>query len=154
MAYWRMQLHPEQPGESVKHCIDSLAAGYVGLDFAAEVGDLKEGSKERLPENQKEYWAFAYGMSIGDKVLIIAHHFPFALATISGEYNYIRSLARGIDVWFRHFRKVDDVHYYADLKTDVRKWEQLKMTGTISILRDTESRSYELIEDWVSRLKK
>jgi hypothetical protein len=144
---------PAQPGESVKHCIDSLAAGYIGLDFAAEVGDLKKSSKERLPENQKDYWAFAHGMSMGDKVLIIAHHFPFALATISGDYNYVRSVAPEIGVWFRHFRKVDDVHYYADLKTDVRKWEQLKMTDTISILRDTESRSYELIEDWLSRLK-
>ncbi len=126
MAYWRMQLHPAQPGESVKHCIESLAAGYIGLDFAFDVGDLMATSKDKLPENQKDYWAFAHGMEKGDKVLIIAHYFPFALATISGEYNYIRSFAPEIGVWFRHFRRVDDVHYYADLKTDVRKWDQLK----------------------------
>ena len=152
MAYWRMQLHPDQPGESVKHCIDSLAAGYIGLDFAFDVGDLMTITKDKLPENQKDYWAFAYGMKKEDRVLIIAHHFPFALVTISGEYNYIRSFAPEIGVWFRHFRRVDDVHYYADLKTDVRKWEQLKITDKISPLHDPSSRSYKLIEDWSWRL--
>ena len=27
MAYWRMQLHPAEPSESVKGCVESLAAG-------------------------------------------------------------------------------------------------------------------------------
>ncbi len=40
MAYWRMQLHPAEPSESVKGCVESLAAGYIGLDFATDVGDL------------------------------------------------------------------------------------------------------------------
>lgn len=154
MAYWRMQLHPDQPGESVSHCINSLAAGYIGLDFATEVGDLMEATKDRLPANQKDYWAFAHIMQKGDKVLIIAHHFPFALATITGDYNYMRAFAPEIGVWFRHFRKVSDVHYYADLKTDVRQWDQLRMTDTISPLHDPSSRSYVLIEDWLRRLRK
>lgn len=154
MAHWRMQLHPAQPGESIKHCIDSLAAGYIGLDFAAEVGDLKSTTKDHLPNNQKDYWAFAHKMQVGDRVLVISHHFPFALATVAGEYNYIRSVAPEIGVWFRHFRKVEEVHYYADIITDVRKWDQLKMTDTISPLHDEESKSYVLIEDWIHRLSK
>jgi hypothetical protein len=152
MAYWRMQMHPEQPGESIKHCIHSFAAGYIGLDFAAEVGDLISTTKDRLPTNQKDYWAFAHNMQIGDRVLVIAHHFPFALATVAGDYSYIRSVAPEIGVWFRHFRKVKDVHYYADLKTNVQKWDQLRMTDTISPLHDQGSKSYLLIEDWIRRL--
>jgi hypothetical protein len=152
MAYWRMQLHPAEPGEALKHCIDSLAAGYIGLDFGAEVGDLMETTQARLPENQKDYWAFAHEMNAGDKVLVIAHHFPFALASVAGEYNYVRSLAPEIGVWFRHFRRVDHVHYYADIKTDVRKWEQLRMTDTISPLRQPSSLSYQLIENWLRKL--
>jgi len=37
---------------------------------------------------------------------------------------------------------------YADLVTDVRGWEQIKMTDTISPLRDPNSKSYQLIENW------
>jgi hypothetical protein len=152
MAYWRMQLHPDESGESIKHCVKSLAAGYIGLDFAAEVGDLLQTTKDRLPENQKDYWAFAHDMNVGDRVLVIAHHFPFALVRIEGEYNYVRRFAPEIGVWFRHFRRVDDVHFYADAKTDVRKWDQLKMTDTISPLHTPTSQSYLLIEDWLRRL--
>ncbi len=152
MTYWRMQLHPAEPGEAVQHCVRSLAAGYIGLDFGTDVGDLMQTTQGRLPENQKDYWAFAHEMAVGDKVLVIAHHFPFALTTVAGDYNYIRSLATEIGVWFRHFRKVKDVHYYADLRTDVRKWDQLTMTDTISPLRDPSSQSHQLIEDWLRRI--
>ena len=34
MTYWRMQVHPASPGDAVAHTIESLAAGYIGLDFA------------------------------------------------------------------------------------------------------------------------
>ena len=33
MTYWRMQLHPADPDQAVKHCVESLASGYIGLDF-------------------------------------------------------------------------------------------------------------------------
>ncbi len=148
MTYWRIQLHPDKPGEALKHCVESLAAGYIGLDFAAKVGDLKKTTQSTLPENQKDYWAFAHEMVIGDKVLIIAHHFPFALATVVGDYNYIRSGAPEIGVWFRHFRRVKDIRYYGDFVTNAHDWESIKMTDTISPLRDPSSKSYQLIEAW------
>jgi len=33
MTYWRMQLHPNEPGEALKHSVESLVAGFIGLDF-------------------------------------------------------------------------------------------------------------------------
>ena len=135
MTYWRMQLHPDESEGAIKHTVESLSAGYIGLDFAADVPDLLTTTQDVLPEKQRNYWAFAHEMQVGDYVLLFAHHFPFALARISGEYNYIRTPAPEIGVWFRHFRAVDDVRYYGDFVTDVRKWEQLTMTATITLLR-------------------
>ncbi len=148
MPYWRMQLHPAEPGEALRYAVESLAAGYIGLDFGVEVGGLTQTTQTALPENQKDYWAFAHGMAVGDRVLITVHHFPFALVRVAGEYNHIRSTAPKIGVWFRHFRRVDDVTYYGDFRTDVRQWEQLRMTDTISPLRDPGSRSYRLVQEW------
>jgi hypothetical protein len=154
MTYWRMQLHPSQPGKAFKHSVTSLAAGYIGLDFSRDVGDLLEVKQSSLPVNQRDYWAFAHEMAAGDPVLIIAHHFPFALATVASDYNYIRTIAPEIGVWFRHFRAIDDLRFYADFKTNVRAWEPLKMTDTISPLRGRNTKSYRLIEEWLSLASK
>jgi hypothetical protein len=143
-----MQLHPSEPGEALRHAVESLAAGYIGLDFGVEVGDLTQTTQAALPENQRDYWAFAHEMTIGDRVLIIVHHFPFALVRVAGDYNYIRSTAPEIGVWFRHFRRVDEIRYYGDFRTNARQWEQIIMTDTISPLRDPGSRSYQLVEEW------
>lgn len=148
MTYWRMQMHPASPSEAVKHTIESLAAGFVGLDFQTDVGDLFRAEQSQLVPRQKDYWAFAHEMAIGDLVLIVAHHFPVALCTIDGEYNYIRSPVPEIGVWFRHFRKVSQVRYYADFVTNAREWERTTMTDTISPLRDSTKISYRLIEQW------
>jgi hypothetical protein len=149
MAYWRMQLHPNDASEAARHAAQSLAAGYIGLDFAEDVGDLNRTAWEQLPQKQKPYGAFAHEMTEGDRVLIVVHHFPFALATVDGEYNYIRNVAPEIGVWFRHFRKVKDVRYYADYKTDARDWPRTKMTDTICPLRRDDTVSYQLIEEWL-----
>jgi hypothetical protein len=149
MAYWRMQLHPDDGSQAAKHAAESLAAGYIGLDFAEDVGDLTRTTKEQLPQTQKPYFAFAHEMVEGDQVLIVVHHFPFALVTVDGEYNYIRSHAPEIGVWFRHFRKVRDVRFYADYHTDAHDWPRLKMTDTICPLRSGDSDSREVIEEWL-----
>lgn len=151
MTYWRMQLHPDEAGGAIKHTVESLSAGYVGLDFSSDVPDLLTVNQETLPENQRNYWAFAHEMAIGDRVLLFAHHFPLALIRVSGEYNYIRSAAPEIGVWFRHFRAVDDVRYYGDFVTNARAWEPITMTATITPLRDRTTASYELIERWLGR---
>ncbi len=150
MSYWRMQLHPADSAHAIKHSIESLAAGYVGLDFYRGTEDLTKIKRERLPENQRDYWAFANEMKIGDNILIITHHFPFALATVSGAYNHIREKAPELGVWFRHFRKVKGVKYYADYVTNANSWQHITMTDTISPLRDSNSQSYKLIKEWIS----
>ncbi len=149
MAYWRMQLHPSESSEAIKHTVESLSAGYVGLDFAGDVPDLMTVNKLALPENQRNYWAFAHEMQIDDRILLFTHHFPFALVRVSGDYNYIRSHAGEIGVWFRHFRSVDDIRYYGDFVTDARTWEQITMTATITPLRDAASASFQLLEHWL-----
>ena len=148
MTFWRMQLHPGEPPLSAQHTHQSFVAGFIGLDFMFDVGDLMRAQQADLPAGQKDYWAFAHEMAVGDRVLIIAHHFPLALVTVAGEYNYIRQPEPEIGVWFRHFRRVNDVRYYADRVTNAATWQQLTMTDTISPLRDRNSASYTLIATW------
>jgi hypothetical protein len=152
MTYWRMQLHPSSSEDAVMHTVQSLAAGYIGLDFAGHVGDLLEIQQSDLPDNQKDYWAFAHEMEIDDRILIMAHHFPVALVRVAGPYNYIRAATPEIGVWFRHFRKVDEISFYADYRTNAQSWESITMTNTISPLRDSNSRSYRLIDTWIREL--
>ena len=149
MTYWRMQLHPDAPGGAIKHTVESLSAGYIGLDFAEDVADLKTIAQVQLPETQRNYWGFAHEMNVGDRILLFAHHFPFALARVSGEYNYVRAPVPELGVWFRHFRAVDDVRYYGDFNTNARNWKPLTMTATITPLRERTSESFLLIEEWL-----
>lgn len=149
MTYWRMQLHPSESEGAVRHTVESLAAGYIGLDFVDDVPDLLTVAQEALPPNQRNYWAFAHEMDVDDRVLLFAHHYPFALVRVASPYNYIRTRAREIGVWFRHFREVDDVRYYADFIKNPHEWENLVMTATITPLREENSGSYQLIRRWL-----
>lgn len=150
MAYWRMQVHPNDAKSAMRHTVQSLAAGFIGLDFEEDVPDMKTISQEQLPERERQYWAFAHEMDEGDHVLVFAHHYPVALVRIAGEYNYIRSEQSHIGIWFRHFRRVKDVKYFADFRTDARSWERITMTATITPLRDRDSASFRLIETWLA----
>jgi hypothetical protein len=145
-----MQLHPNFPGGSVRHSAKSLAAGFVGLDFKSDVGDLLRAKYDDLPQEEKNQWAFAHEMAKGDHVLIFCHHYPFALARIDGEYNYIRDPVPQIGVWFRHFRPVADVRYYSDFKTNASTWRAITMTATLTPLRSGDSASRVLVDDWLS----
>jgi hypothetical protein len=149
MTYWRMQLHPNESEGAIRHTVESLSAGYIGLDFATDVPDLLTEPQTELPENSRNYWSFGHEMEVGDWVLLFTHHFPFALVRVAGPYNYIRSAAPEIGVWFRHFRKVDSVRYYGDLVTDARNWEPITMNATITPLREQGSASYQIIERWL-----
>jgi hypothetical protein len=149
MTYWRMQLHPDDSSDATRRTVESLSAGYVGLDFAADVPDLLTIQRDALPANQRNYWAFAHEMKVGDRVLLSVHHFPFALVRISGKYNYIRSKVPELGVWFRHFRSVDEIGYYGDWIKDARKWKRIPMTATVTPLRKQNTKSYGLIEHWM-----
>lgn len=149
MAYWRMQLHPNDSETAIEYTVKSLTAGYIGLDFETDVSDLLTVEQSDLPQNQRVYWAFAHEMQEGDWVLIFAHNFPFALVRVKGSYNCIRSIAPEIGVWFRHFREVDEIRYYGDLVTNAHDWEAIPMPATINALRDRGAASYQLIEKWL-----
>ena len=151
MQYWRLQLHPAEPSAAMRHAIESIAAGFIGLDFPSDLGDLRLADPSSVPTGQKDYFDFAHRMSVGDKVLVMVHHFPFALVTVEGDYNYIKFPEPEIGVWFRHFRRIEKevTRFYADRITNARQWEPITMTDTISILKDPQSKSYQLIDSWL-----
>lgn len=147
MNYWRMQLHPNEAEKAAYYSSQSIAAGFIGLGFATDVGDLLSESHDNISTTQKDYIDFATKIKLGDKVLIIAHHFPFAVVTVDGEYNYMRRAEPELGVWFNHFRRIKDPIFFLDYNTNAKSWEQFTMTDTISILKDSNSKSYMLIEE-------
>lgn len=153
MNYWRMQLHPSDQMQAVAHTMKSLGLGYIGLDFANPPGDLTDVPREDIDKSQRDYWDFAHKMQVGDKILIIAHHYPCALVDVIGEYNYIRRPQEELKVWFRHLRRVKVLGYYADFRTNPSAWEKTTMTDTISVLKATDGVSYQLIERWLASIK-
>lgn len=142
-----MQLHPDDSGNSIKHSAQSLSAGFIGLDFAATVGDLEKEDFNNIPSHQKDYIVFASEMQIGDQVLIMSHHFPFAVCTIAGDYNYIKTPVPELGIWFRHFRRVENILYYADKVTNAQSWQRIIMTDTISPLVNEGTASLTLIKE-------
>lgn len=148
MNYWRMQVHPAEPQKAMEHAVRSLSQGFIGLDFGEDVGDLRLKDPEELPIGCRDYCDFARRMKIGDKVLVVVHHYPFALARVASDYHYITEPVPEIGVWFRHFRRVGRVRYFADHVTNPKQWQKLVMTDTISVLKDRESMSYRVIAEW------
>lgn len=65
--------------------------------------------------------------------MVVARHYPRALVPITGPNSYIRASKEELGVWFRHFRKVQLLGYYANLATRPTKWEKTIMTNTISL---------------------
>ena len=134
----------------MQYAVQSVAAGFIGLDFEVDLGDLTKVQKSALPHGQTDCHDFATVMQPDDKVLIIVHHFPFALAVVSGPYNYIKEPDPKLGVWFRHFRRIDRkaTKYFADRVTNANAWERLEMIDTIALLKESSKRSYQLIDSW------
>ncbi|WP_202982075.1 hypothetical protein [Xanthomonas phaseoli] len=130
----------------------ALSLGFIGLDFADPPGDLTDVDPSAIEKTQRDYWDFAHKMAVGDVVLVSAHHYPFALVEVTGTYNYIRCPGE-LEVWFRHFRRVSVLGYYADLVTNPKSWDKITMTDTISILYDTQSKTFQLINYWLSKIE-
>lgn len=141
MQYWRMQLHPDQSNRAAAHAAESLSAGMIGLDHEEEIGDMRYGDRNRLPPHQRDYLDLATRMQRDDRLLIIVHHYPFAFATIDSDYFYITQKQPELKIWFRHFRRVRNVRYVADVITNPQLWPNLKMTDTICCLTSDDSDS-------------
>lgn len=148
--YWRMQLHPSESANAMAHAVQSIGAGFIGLDFLGDPGDLRRADPATVKSTERNFFDFARRMQVGDLVLVVVHHFQFALATVLGEYNYISRPEHELGVWFRHFRRIDTRRtlYWADRVTNARKWEPITMTNTIQILDDHASDSYRLMDEW------
>jgi hypothetical protein len=149
MTYWRMQVHLDDSRTTVRDTVTSIAGGYIGIDAPCDARDLGTVLRDALPASQREAWSFAQEMAIGDRVLVFVHHFPFALVRIAGRYNHVRAPIPELGIVFRHFRRVDDARYYADLAPNPREWESIAMTERVVPLRDPNSLSYQLIERWL-----
>ncbi len=151
MPYWRMQLHPDDPGNSVRHAISSISRGLIGLDFRADVGDLRN-RPETIEVGQKDYRLFEREMVVGDRVLVQSHHHPLALVEIASDYAYVPDARESLGVWFRHLRLIRNTSYYADYITNPNEWTRIPMTDTIAPLRSEGGIAYQLIQKWVSHL--
>lgn len=149
MTYWRMQLFPDGQRDAVHDTIATLAAGYIGIDDTDELRDLAAALPSALSPAQREALAFAQEMCVGDRVLVFARHYPFALARVAGDYNYVCLPVPAHGILFRHFRAVDDLRYYADLAPNAREWESILITERMAPLTDSKSMTFQLIERWL-----
>lgn len=152
MSYWRMQLHPNEPEFAAYYTVQSLARGFIGLDFAEDPGDLERLDVSELEANPNNIRGFVTEIQRDDYILISLHHQPFALATDIGSYNYIKNHVAELDIWFRHFRQAGTISYYSDVFGRIREEEShLVMTNTFAgVSLDTVSG--RLIAEWISRI--
>lgn len=147
MTYWRMQLHPSDPSRSVEYASICLCAGMIGLDHDVDIGDMRRADPVVLPPTQRDYFQLATHMADGDKILIVAHHYPFAFATVSSDYFYITKIQKELNVWFRHFRRVKNVKFVGDILTNPKKLPRIPMTDTISSLGKNTA-SFQFIQKY------
>ena len=90
MTDWRMRLHPRDPALAAQSAYRSLAAGFMGLDFSTDAGDLRRTQQSQLPHGQRDGCAVAHAMATDARVLSIAPPFPLALALVGGDDNSMR----------------------------------------------------------------
>jgi hypothetical protein len=154
-----MQLHPG--GDStwaMEYAVHSVGTGFIGLDFdltedGKVVGDLLADNNQKIPSGQEKFVDLAKKMAVGDKVLIIVHHCPFAVVTVAGEYNYIKKSEPELKIWFRHFRKIKNPIYFSDFAVGNGKWlrsTEIQMPLTLQRLVSTDTLSYTLIQDMIA----
>jgi hypothetical protein len=155
-----MQIHPgDFRNRAAGYAVQALAREVVGFSFWPDPGDLRRVELSSLPDNvKKPEVGFATEMNVGDKILVVVHHNPFALATVASGYFYLTSppswewgkvVLPELGIGFNHFRRVKDVLHYADYKTNPHKWQRIKTPMTIQMLTDSDGEARELIERWL-----
>jgi hypothetical protein len=152
MNYWRMQLHPDDSEFAAVYTINSLANGFIGLDFAQDPGDLEKNNPDSLERKTNNIFGFVYEITTNDIIAIYLHNQPFAIVEEIEEYNYIKKPIAEVNIWFRHFRKFKSVSYYSDVYGRIKEeHKSLIMTNTFSRV-STDSETGKLIQDWKGKI--
>lgn len=150
MNYFRMQLHPDDSGQASKHASESISAGFVGLGFDEDPGDLTKVTpdKAQLSNNEHSYWEIL-NIQKGDFILVMSHHYPFALVQVEEGYNYIKKPVHELGIWFNHFVRIDKLatRYYSDYITNPANWTKIVAIMTLQKLVKTDTLSYAVIEE-------
>ncbi|MCP4176594.1 MAG: hypothetical protein GY756_02410 [bacterium] len=150
MAYWRMQLHPNDSKNAARYTKKCLSLNHIGLDLGQPRGDLTLEDYDSLEATPNNIKAFVHKISPDDYILISLHHMPFALVTEIEKYNYIKWRVEELGIWFRHFRRFGSISYYSDLYGQGKN-NKITMTNTFSSLsKNTETG--KLITDWIEKL--
>lgn len=153
MSYWRMQLHPNDAEYASFYTINSLANGFIGLDFGNDPGDLEKLKECELEKTPNNIYAFVKEITRTDVVIIFLHHHPFAIVRNVEEYNYIKQPIDEVNIWFRHFRKFKDISYYSDVFGTIKdEHKNIKMSNTFSGVSE-DSETGKLIQGWLRRLE-
>lgn len=148
MSFWRMQLHPDDPGAAALHSVNVLGKGYIGLDFVNQPGDLTKADLTAIvPAHQRHYAVFADQMQIGDVVMVVVHNRPFALVEVTGSYNYVLDPDE-LGVWFRHMRRAKLLGMYSDYINNPADWAMTPTAPTIMAVVDTDGDVHRLMEQW------
>jgi len=128
MAYWHMQLHPNDlEWRREEELLKKLSL--IGL------GDWKKGISQ-IKQFKKD-------MKIGDIALIRRGETPIALVEVVGDIeDNLDDDGNNLD-WFRYRRKVRVLDWATDKKG---RFPQLR--GTLQRLVNKNTLSYKYIEDW------
>ncbi|WCL50760.1 hypothetical protein [Leptospira sp. GIMC2001] len=150
MNYYRMQLHPDDSKQSSRYASESISAGFVGLGFVTDPGDLTKIKPQDtiLSINENTYWAIT-DIEPGDFILIMSHHFPYALVKVTEGYNYIKKPVPELGIWFNHFVRVEKkfTKYYSDFITNPKDWQNITTTMTIQKLINIDTISMKVIKE-------
>ena len=145
--YWRMQLHPNEPRDSMFYTVQCLTHGYIGLDFGEEVGDLRTADTSHLAQSEKLFVQIESSMKSGDIVLIMSHNKPFALVEVIGKYVYIDDY-RKLSVWCPHLRPVRVLDYYADWGGGTGHLTGREKSSTIQSIKKQDGKFYPFVHEW------
>lgn len=129
---WRMQLHPNESSRSMEHTTRCLAAGYVGLGFDNDPGDLAALPASDLDTKTNNIHAFVHEIQREDRIVIFSRNRPLAMVSDIGPYNFIREPVPELRIWFRHFRQFSKLSWYADAIGNTPPEPQIVMTNTFS----------------------
>lgn len=130
MAFWHMQLHPDEPGwKREKELLEKMSL--IGLGFTSD----------------SQANSFKKDMKIGDIVLIRHGSNPKALVKVVGEVEDIGKNDHERLDWFRYRRKVKVLDFANE---NVEKFPYAQ--GTLKSAKDKTTQTYQYIDKWYRKI--